>query len=130
MRETTRVLLSLFAAILIGAAIGVLRNAAFLRAADLLTPIGTLWVNAIRMTVIPLMVSLLITGVAAATDVKAVGRIGGRTLLVFALLLIGTAVVVMPCSVAVFRLLPPRGATPPPLPAGAAEAANQLAAGG
>src|SRR5881392_4010923 len=97
MKETTRVLLSLLAAVVIGAAIGVSRNPALLRAADLLTPIGTLWVNAIRMTVIPLMVSLLITGVAAATDIKAVGRIGGRTLLVFLLLLVGTAVVVMPC---------------------------------
>ena len=35
------------------------------RAPTAIAPIGTLWVNAIRMTVIPLVVSLLITGVAA-----------------------------------------------------------------
>ena len=39
------------------------------------------------MTVIPLVVSLLITGVASATDIKAIGRLGGATLLVFGLLL-------------------------------------------
>ena len=130
MKESTRVLIALGAAVAGGAAIGASGSASLLRAADFFTPVGTLWVNAIRMTVIPLMVALLITGVAAATDVKAVGRIGGRTLLVFALLLIGTAAVVMPCSVAVFRLLPPHDATPPPLPAGAAEASKQIAAGG
>lgn len=31
-------------------------------------PVGTLWVNAVRMTVIPLTVSLDITGVASAAD--------------------------------------------------------------
>ena len=68
-------------------------NATLLRAADAVAPIGTLWVNAIRMTVIPLVVSLLITGVASAADVTAVGRLGGRTLLVFVLLLVGVAIV-------------------------------------
>lgn len=129
MKESTRVLLALVIAVAAGTAIGFSSSAPLLRAADFLTPIGTLWVNAIRMTVIPLMVSLLITGVAAAADVKSVGRIGGRTLLVFVLLLIGTAAVVMPCSLALFRLLPPHGAALPPLPAGAAEAAGQIAGG-
>jgi len=130
MKESTRVLIALGAAVAGGMAIGVSGSAPLLRAADLLTPVGTLWVNAIRMTVIPLMVSLLITGVAAATEVKSAGRIGARTLLVFVLLLAGMALVVMPCCLAVFRLLPPHGAAVPPLPAGAAEAAGQIASGG
>jgi len=130
MKESTRVLIALAAAVAGGMAIGVSGSAPLLRAADMLTPVGTLWVNAIRMTVIPLMVSLLITGVAAATEVKSVGRIGARTLLVFVLLLAGMALVVMPCCLAVFRLLPPHGAAVPPLPAGAAEAAGQIASGG
>jgi proton glutamate symport protein len=113
-----------------GTAIALSRNASLLRAADSLTPVGVLWVNAIRMTVIPLMVSLLITGVASAEDVRSIGRLGGRTLLVFVLMLAGTAVVVMPLSLAAFRLLPAHGPAAPPLPAGAAEAAGQLAAGG
>lgn len=130
MNESTRVLLALGVAIVGGAAIAASGNVSLLHAADAIAPVGTLWVNAIRMTVIPLVVSLLITGVASASDVKSIGRLGGRTLIVFAALLAGTAAVVMPFGPALFRLLPPRGLAPPPLPAGAAEAAGQLAAGG
>jgi proton glutamate symport protein len=126
MNERTRVLLALVLAIVGGIAIAISGSASLLRAADFIAPIGTLWVNAIRMTVIPLVVSLLITGVASAADIKSIGRLGGRTLLVFVLLLAGTALVVMPVCVAVFNLLPQRGAAPP-LPAGAIEAAGQIA---
>ena len=55
-------------------------------------PIGTMWVNAIRMTVIPLVVSLLITGVASVSDVRIVGRLGLQAVLVFVVLLCGVAV--------------------------------------
>jgi proton glutamate symport protein len=129
MREGTRVLIALGLAIIAGTAIAVSRNESLVRAADFIAPVGTLWVNAIRMTVIPLVVSLLITGVASATDLTSISRMGGRTVLVFVLLLAGTAVVVMPICFAVFGLLPPRGAAPP-LPPGAAEAAGQIASGG
>lgn len=129
MKESTRVLVSLIAAIACGVAIGWSGNAALLRAADFVAPIGALWVNAIRMTVIPLVVSLLITAVASATDIKAIGRIGGRTLVVFVLLLAGTAIVVMPFGPALFRLLPQHSGANQ-LPPGAAEAAGQIAAGG
>jgi Na+/H+-dicarboxylate symporter len=128
MHERTRVLLALAAAIVGGIAIAMSGSDALLRAADFIAPLGTLWVNAIRMTVIPLVVSLLITGVASASDIKSVGRLGGRTLMVFVLLLIGTAIVVMPLCLGVFELLPSRGAAPS-LPAGAAEAAGQIAGG-
>ena len=128
MKESTRVLVALGAGVAGGTAIAASGNASLLRAADLIAPVGTLWVNAIRMTVIPLVVSLLITGVASATDVKWIGRLGGRTVLVFVLLLTGTAIIVMPFGRPLFALLPPHGvAQPPP---GAAEAAGQIAASG
>src|SRR5215831_14397843 len=128
MKESTRVLVALGAGVAGGTAIAASGNATLLRAADLIAPVGTLWVNAIRMTVIPLVVSLLITGVASAADVKSVGRLGGRTLLVFVLLLAGTAIIAVPFGRPLFALLPPHGvAAPPP---GAAEAAGQIAAGG
>jgi proton glutamate symport protein len=129
MKEGTRVLLGLGAAVAGGTAVALSGSTSLLRAADFLTPVGTIWVNAIRMTVIPLVVSLLITGVASATDVKAIGRLGGRSLLVFVLLLVGTAIVVMPIAPAVFALLP-QTAVKPQLPPGAAEIAGQLAASG
>src|SRR5438270_9260370 len=85
-KESTRVLIALAAAIIVGALVAASGSARLLDIADALAPLGTLWVNAIRMTVIPLVVSLLITGVASATDIGAIGRLGGRTLLVLGLL--------------------------------------------
>jgi proton glutamate symport protein len=113
-----------------GAAIAASGNASAVRAAEFIAPVGTLWVNAIRMTVIPLVVSLLITGVASAADVKSIGQLGGRTLLVFLLMLIGVAVIAMPMAPSVFALLPRDLSMRPPLPAGAAQAAADVAAGG
>lgn len=131
MKESTRVLLGLAAAIGLGALVAASGNETLLHAADTLAPVGTLWVNAIRMTVIPLVVSLLITGIASATDVGAIGRLGGRTLLVFVLLLAATAALVIPLAPSLFALLPfPSTGAKPALPAGAADAANQLSSGG
>jgi len=128
MKESTRVLLALAAAIVLGVIVAATGSDALIRAADAVAPIGTLWVNAIRMTVIPLVISLLITGVASAADIKAIGRIGGRTLLTFLLLLIGVAAVVMPFAPAIFALLPQQAGQQ--VPAGAIEAAKEIAAGG
>ncbi len=108
-----------------GAAIAASGSPVLLHAADRVAPVGTLWVNAIRMTVIPLVVSLLVTGVASVSDLRDVGRIGGRTLLVFLGLLAAVAVVFIPAAGALAKLLPAIGARPP-LPAGAAEAAAQV----
>jgi Na+/H+-dicarboxylate symporter len=124
-KDSTRVLLALGAAVAGGSVVAATGNPSLLRAADAVAPLGTLWVNAIRMTVIPLVISLLVTGIASASDVKAIGRLGGRTIVVFLLLLIGTAVVVMPFAPALFSLLP-EGARPA-LPPGATEAASLVA---
>ena len=129
MKESNRVLLALGAAVAGGIAIGAADSPALLKAADAVAPIGTLWVNAIRMTVIPLVVSLVITGVASASDVTSIGRLGGRTVLVFLLLLASVALVVMPVAPALFALLP-QAVTRPPLPTGAVEAAGQVMASG
>lgn len=60
--------------------------------ASWIEPLGTLWVNAIRMTVIPLVMSLLLVGVVG-TDVRAVGRIGGRAIALFLTLIAAAAVI-------------------------------------
>ena len=129
MKETTRVLVALVAALICGIAIAASQNASLLRAVDFIVPVGTLWVNAIRMTVIPLVVSLLITGVASADDLRSIARIGGRSLVTFVALLAGTAVVVIPLALAMFQMLPRRLGVMA-LPRGAAEAAGDLAGAG
>jgi len=127
---TTRVLLALVAGIALGLALSAVGGDAARIGVQLAEPVGTLFVNAIRMTVIPLVVSLIITGVASATDVKAIGRLGGRTLLTFVLMLIGVAIVVMPLTPSIFALLPAHAGARPALPAGAQEAAQAVTTGG
>lgn len=48
-----------------------------------------MWVNAIRMTVIPLVVGLLTSGVLSSGDASRVGRLGARAVPIFIALLIG-----------------------------------------
>ena len=128
MKENSRVLLGLVSAIAIGAPIALSGNASALKAADLVAPIGIIWVNAIRMTVIPLIVGLLVTGVASTAG-SAIGRIGVRTIVMFVMLGALAAAVMMPLLAAAFALMPAPGGQLV-LPPGAAEAALQLAAGG
>ncbi|MDF0486683.1 cation:dicarboxylase symporter family transporter [Sphingomonas sp. H39-1-10] len=51
-------------------------------------PIGTLWLNALTMTVVPLVFSLLVTGIVAAGREAGGSRIGIRALVWFAILLV------------------------------------------
>jgi len=128
MKEGTRVLVALGSAVLIGVIIASSGNTQALRVADALAPVGILWVTAIRMTVIPLLVALIVTGVAAAADVRDIGRMGASALVVFLALLIGAAAIVIPAMPLLFSLMP-NGARPA-LPPGAAEAAREVVSGG
>lgn len=130
MKESTRVLVGLGAGLAGGAAIAASGSPGLARAAAAITPLGVLWVNAIRMTVIPLVISLLITGVASASDLRSIGRIGGRTLLAFLALLLGVAIVSAPLVPLAFAWLPHGTGGPAALPPGAAEAAGQIASTG
>ena len=127
MSEGTRVLVGLGVGLGTGLAIAASNSPALLKAADSVAPVGTLWVNAIRMTVIPLVVSLVITGVASASSVGAIGKIGRRTILVFIAMLTGAMVLALPLGIAVFSWMSRVVAVRPELPPGAAEAASSLA---
>jgi Na+/H+-dicarboxylate symporter len=50
-------------------------------------PIGTLWLNALRMTIVPLVFCLLVTGIASGHSAARAGGLAARALLLFALLL-------------------------------------------
>jgi Na+/H+-dicarboxylate symporter len=88
----TRVVLGLLAGLAVGALLGAVDNPALNRTIPLLEPVGALWLNALRMTVIPLVVAMLITGVASAAETAATGRIAMRSLLLFVGLLTFAAI--------------------------------------
>ena len=77
-----------------------------LAAAGTLAPIGTLWINALRMTVVPLVAAQLVASLVGARGVAPVGRIGGATFLTFLMMLVGAGVVTLAVSPAIFTWLP------------------------
>jgi Na+/H+-dicarboxylate symporter len=92
MSLTTRVLIALVLGITVGLVIRAHPAPTLLAIVSFVEPIGTLWVNAIRMTIVPLVVSLLITGVAATRDMRTVRAIGVRALITFLVLIVLCAV--------------------------------------
>src|SRR5687768_7241757 len=55
-------------------------------------PVGTIWANAIRMTVIPLIVSLLVTSIAAdRRGTSTVASLGGRVIGIMLIMIAATA---------------------------------------
>ena len=80
MSLTLRVLLALIAGLALGVGVSVSDNAALSTVAEWIEPFGRMFINAIRMTIIPLVVSSLIVGVTSAPDARTIGRLGGRAL--------------------------------------------------
>ena len=80
---SARVVAGLATGLSLGVAVAATHNPFALAIARAVEPVGTLWVNAILMTVIPLVVSNLIVGVASNADSRLVGRIGWRALVIF-----------------------------------------------
>lgn len=92
MSLTTRVLIALAAGIALGLALSTTRAPAAIDFIDVVEPLGTLFINAIRMTVIPLVVSLLVVGIADAPQIAAIGRMGWRAVVLFLVLLLGAGI--------------------------------------
>ena len=65
------------------------------RGVALLEPIGAIWVNAIRMTVVPLVVALLLGAVARGGEAQRVGRLGGVAFAAFIALHVCAAIIAL-----------------------------------
>ena len=78
--------ISLATQILIGLILGIAVGAIFYGNANVQTylqPIGDIFLNLIKMIVVPIIISTLIVGVAGTGDMKQLGRLGGKTLIYF-----------------------------------------------
>ncbi|MDB4878532.1 MAG: sodium:dicarboxylate symporter [Gemmatimonadetes bacterium] len=80
---------------IVGSVIGASHSAGALRAASWLAPVGQLWVNAIRMTIVPLVVSLLFVSIASRETGEGLGTLTGVTVATFFGLLAFAAVVAL-----------------------------------
>ncbi|MFM9023903.1 MAG: cation:dicarboxylate symporter family transporter, partial [Planctomycetaceae bacterium] len=80
MTGTARMFLGLVGGAAAGLVLARLAPAAAAAVVAVAEPVGTLWLHALQMTVVPLIVSLLVVGVAQAADIAATGRIARRSL--------------------------------------------------
>jgi len=83
MSQPTRILLSLLVGLAIGAALAAYSPQAGLTAAAWAQPVGQAWLNGLQMTIVPLVVALLITGVTATAEAAAAGRLAGRAIALY-----------------------------------------------
>ena len=84
---TSRILIGLVAGAIGGLLAARLDPAFAANSADVVQPIGHLWLSALQMTVVPLVFALVVVGVNTASDAAASGRTARRAIGVFALLL-------------------------------------------
>lgn len=129
MSLTTKVLLALSAGLVAGLLIQPFAaGAPFAQVLVASEAVGTLWVNAIRMTVVPLVVSLLITGVSTAADARIVRSVGVRALVTFVGLLTLSLVVGLLYVPLLFTWLEIDPATSEALRANALQGASEVGA--
>lgn len=88
-----QVLLGLALGLAVGIAARTLAGAAADAPIGALEAVGGLWLNALRMTVVPLIFAVLVTGIAQVSDAAATGRLAVRAVIWFAGLLILSALV-------------------------------------
>ena len=87
MSQPTRILIALIAGLLLGILSADFSPSLTASAILVAEPVGGIWLDALRMTIIPLVVSLLITGIAATAEAARAGRLALRALIMFVAIL-------------------------------------------
>ncbi len=121
MTQATRILLSLMVGMSAGIALAAFAPGAVARTTAVAEPIGTAWLHALQMTIVPLVVSRLVTGVAATAEAARAGRLAGRAIALYVTLLFLSAVMA--------ALLTPLFLSIAPLPAASAAALRAALSG-
>ncbi|WP_337245141.1 cation:dicarboxylase symporter family transporter [Luteimonas sp. gir] len=101
-----RVLLALLAGAVIGLALAAWDPQIAVRTADIAQPIGTLWLHALQMTVVPLVAALVVVGVNAASDAAASGRTARLAMGTFVVMLALSATFAALAAPALLSLVP------------------------
>ena len=123
--------LRVFTGLLLGAVAGLLlarfSPGAAATAAGIARPVGTLWLSALQMTIVPLVMSLLIVGVNTASDAAASGRVARRAMTWITVILIAAGTYAAIVAPLLLSLMPPdadlvatlrAAGAPPPAPTG------------
>lgn len=79
MSKSVSILVGLVLGLVFGASLSYSESSVLQGALALTEPLGLMWINAIRMTVIPLLVALLVTSIAGRRETGLVARVGIQT---------------------------------------------------
>ena len=109
---STMVLLSLVLGLLAGAAAQKWGLPGGHATADFIQALGQLWLNALRMTIIPLVFSLLVTGIASIADAARTGRLAMKAVAWFGGLIVFATIYAVGAAYGLHALWPidPEGA--------------------
>ena len=83
MSQASRILLSLVLGLLAGVTLSAFAPSFAGQAVLVAEPIGTAWLSGLQMTVIPLVVALIVTGVAQTAEAASAGKVAGRAIALF-----------------------------------------------
>lgn len=106
MSNTARVLLALVLGALAGLALAMVDGDLAARVAAFAQPVGKVWLNALQMTVVPLVAAMIVVGINAARNAASTGRTARTAIVVFLLLLTAAAVFTAFFAPAFLSLLP------------------------
>lgn len=81
MTSSTRVFIGLILGVITGIVLSKFMPDVVPQATAIAQPIGRLWLNALQMTIVPLVASLLIVGINQASDIAESGRVARRALI-------------------------------------------------
>ena len=93
MSNALRILLALVVGLALGTIGAAMAPDTAKLAADYADPVGALWLNGLRMTIVPLVVALLITGIVQSAQAARAGRMAAGTVLAIVGLMTLSAIV-------------------------------------
>jgi Na+/H+-dicarboxylate symporter len=116
------VLIALMVGLALGAGAAAYAGPGIRRAIEIVESVGGLWLNALRMTVVPLVFAVLVTGIAGVADAAATGRLAIKTIVLIVAVLAASAVYSIVFFDAFYALWPVNPAGAAALKAGATAA--------
>ena len=106
MSQSSRILLLLVLGLAVGIALAGWAPGAVPVTVEIAGPIGTAWLNALQMTVLPLVFSLLVTGIAATAEAARSGAVAARAIVIILAVMVFSAVMAAVLTPLLLDLVP------------------------
>ena len=103
---SVRVVIALILGLCVGAAVQTWGGQGGASGVETVEALGGVWLNALRITVIPLIFALLVNGVASIADAAQTGRLAMRAMVVFGILIVAATVYAIAAGVGLLALWP------------------------